>query len=64
MKALQAEISDEMYHKALNLVHEGWFRNEKEIFQEALQRFLLSHEMTMMERFIREDIEWGLHGDD
>ena len=31
---------------------------------DALRRSLESHPAEMMEQFVREDIEWGLHGGD
>jgi len=30
----------------------------------ALRWFVESHPTELMERFIREDVEWGLHGDE
>jgi hypothetical protein len=48
----------------MKLVGEGWFRDEKEIVSEAVRRFLDTHEPELMEKFVREDVEWGLHGDE
>jgi predicted nucleic acid-binding protein len=31
---------------------------------EALRRFLDVHRPELLERFIREDVEWGLHGEE
>jgi hypothetical protein len=31
---------------------------------DALRRFVESHQTELMEHFIREDVEWGLHGDE
>jgi hypothetical protein len=31
------------------------------LIAEALRRFLDTHRAELMERFIREDVEWGLH---
>lgn len=61
---IQTEIPEQLYKRAAILVKQGWFRDEKEVFQEALRRFLDTHRPELMEKFIREDIEWGLHGDD
>lgn len=62
MKTVQTEIPEQLYKKALALVKEGWFRDEKDIFSEAIRRFLDTHQSEIMEKFIREDVEWGLHG--
>lgn len=64
MKILKTEIPEELYKEAALLIKEGWFRNEGELFSEALRRFLGAHRPDLMEKFIRDDVEWGLHGHD
>lgn len=64
MKTIQAQLPDHLYHETLSLVEEGWFRDEQEIFLEAIRRYLEAHRPEVMEQFIREDVEWGLHGDE
>jgi hypothetical protein len=64
MKTIQTEIPENLYKGAVALAKEGWFRNEREVFSEAIRRFLESHQPELMDRFIREDVEWGLHGKD
>lgn len=64
MKTIQAELPEQLYNKAIALVKAGWYRDENEIFSEALRRFLETHQPELMDRFIREDVEWGLHGDE
>ena len=64
MKTIQAELPEQLYKKAQALVKEGWFRDEKDIFSEAIRRFLETHHSELMEKFVREDVEWGLHGND
>jgi Arc/MetJ-type ribon-helix-helix transcriptional regulator len=64
MKTIQTEVPEQLYKKAQMLVKEGWFRDEKDIFSEAIRRFLDTHRPDLMEKFIREDVEWGLRGQD
>ena len=64
MKTIQTEVPEQLYKKAQVLVKEGWFRDEQDIFSEAIRRFLDAHRPDLMEKFVREDIEWGLHGQD
>jgi Arc/MetJ-type ribon-helix-helix transcriptional regulator len=64
MKTIQTEVPEQLYKKAKALVQEGWFRDEKDIFSEAIRRFLTTHQSDLMEKFVRDDIEWGLHGSD
>jgi hypothetical protein len=52
MKTVQSEVPEALYNKAVALVNEGWFRDEKDVFSE------------LMQKFIRDNIEWGLRGND
>jgi Arc/MetJ-type ribon-helix-helix transcriptional regulator len=63
MKTIQAELPEQLYKKVQSLVKEGWFRDEEDVLSEATRRFLETHEAELMEKFIREDLEWGLHGE-
>jgi Arc/MetJ-type ribon-helix-helix transcriptional regulator len=64
MRKIQTEVPEQLYKRATDLVKEGWFRDEKDIFSEAIRRFLDTHQSELMEKFIRDDVEWGLHGND
>lgn len=64
MKTIQMELPEQLYEKARGLVKEGWFRDEKDIFSEAIRRFLDTHRPELIEKFVRDDVEWGLRGDD
>jgi Arc/MetJ-type ribon-helix-helix transcriptional regulator len=64
MKTIQTEVPEQLYRKAQVLVREGWFRDEQNIFSEAIRRFLDTHRPELIEKFVREDVEWGLHGKD
>jgi Arc/MetJ-type ribon-helix-helix transcriptional regulator len=62
MKTVQAKIPDRL-DRALNaLVERGWFPNRDEVVQEAIRRFLDAHRPELLEKFVREDLEWGLRG--
>ena len=64
MKTIQMEVPEQLYEKAMGLVREGWFRDEKDIFSEAIRRFIESHQPELMEKFVRDDVKWGLYGDE
>jgi hypothetical protein len=64
MKTVLTEIPENLYKGAMALAKEGWFRDEKEVFSEAIRRFLESHQPELMDQYIREDVDWGLHGQD
>jgi len=64
MKTLQTEVPDKIYEQIKILVDSGWFQDESSVVIEALRRFIETHKPEIMEKFIREDVEWGLHGKD
>ena len=45
-------------------VAEGGGSDLDERSAEALRRFLESHTFELTESFMKEDVQWGLHGDD
>ncbi len=61
---IKTEIPDQLWQQAQNMVEQGWIDNMDALIAEAMRRYIESHQQTISERFIREDIEWGLHGKD
>ena len=61
---IHTEVPVSLATQAQKLVEAGWFRNLDELLQDALRRFLESHREDLMEEFIRQDVEWGLSGDE
>ena len=61
---IQATVPARLMAQVQALVDTGWFTSREEVVVDALRRFVESHRMDLMEKFVREDIEWGLHGED
>ena len=61
---IQTEVPIGLLTEAQKLVEAGWFRSLDELVLDALRRFLEAHRAELMEVFIRQDVEWGLHGDE
>lgn len=61
---IQTEVPVGLASQAQKLVEAGWFRSFDELLHDALRRFLESHREELMEEFIRQDVAWGLHGDE
>lgn len=61
---VQAKVPARLLAEAQTLVERGWFASVDQLMLDALRRFLESHPAEMMEDFVREDVEWGLHGND
>jgi Arc/MetJ-type ribon-helix-helix transcriptional regulator len=59
---IQTDVPIRLLTKMQTLVEAGWFRDLDELVLNALRRFVESHRTELMEHFIHEDVEWGLHG--
>jgi hypothetical protein len=59
---VEIEVRVGLLTEMRTLVEAGWFRDLDELMVSALRRFVESHRGELMERFIREDVEWGLRG--
>jgi Arc/MetJ-type ribon-helix-helix transcriptional regulator len=64
MATIQTDVPVRLLTEMQMLVEAGWFRDLDDLMLDALRRFVGSHRAELMERFIREDIEWGLHSDE
>lgn len=64
MNLVQVEITDVLLQQAQSLVQHGWVKNIQQLVEESLRRFVESHQETLTEQFIQDDIRWGLYGDD
>ncbi len=62
--SIHTEVPISLINQAQKLVEAGWFQDLDEIVLDALRRFLDSHREELMEDFIRQDVEWGLKGDE
>jgi hypothetical protein len=57
-------IPDQLWKQAQNMVDQGWVNNMDSLITESMRRYIESHQEITSETFIREDVNWGLHGDD
>jgi Arc/MetJ-type ribon-helix-helix transcriptional regulator len=62
MKLIETEIPDRLDREIDALVEHGWYKSREHVLQEAVRRFLECHRAELMERFVRDDVEWGLRG--
>ena len=61
---IHARIPDQLAQQAQWMVERGWAANVESIVAESLRRYLESHQEILTEQFLREDVEWGLKGND
>ena len=61
-KTVQAELPLRLLTQMESLVSDGWFQDVNDLIVDALRRFLEAHRPELMEQYIWQDVEWGLHG--
>ena len=61
---VKANLPVRLLSEMESLVREGWFENIDDLIADALRRYLDSHHPDLMERYIRQDVAWGLHGEE
>lgn len=59
---IEAELPRELAARARTFVEEGWASGFDDLLAEALRRFLESHSGPVTASFLKQDVEWGLHG--
>lgn len=62
MRTISTELPEKLFIDMKALIDDGWFSNKDDLIVEAIRRFVDTHHVNLMEKFIKEDIEWGLHG--
>jgi Arc/MetJ-type ribon-helix-helix transcriptional regulator len=62
MKIIKTEIPDQMFEQLHRLVQAGWFTSQDQIVRQALEKFLHANRPEVLEKHVREDVEWALHG--
>jgi hypothetical protein len=60
--AIQAELPQDLVSKARAYVAAGWAADLDWLLAEALGRYLESHSTELAEKYLLEDVAWGLSG--
>jgi hypothetical protein len=61
---VQVTLPEDLVSQARQFVGEGWVADFDELLAESLRRYLESHGPALTEAFLREDVAWGLDGQD
>lgn len=61
---VELQLPEDLVARVREYVNDGWAASFDEVVAEALRRYLDSHSPELTEKFIRQDVEWGLHGRD
>jgi hypothetical protein len=57
-------VPPRLFAQLETLVKEGWYTDVDSLVVEALRRYLEAHNLDLSEQFIRQDVDWGLHGNE
>jgi Arc/MetJ-type ribon-helix-helix transcriptional regulator len=60
MKAINVELPDKLAAEIEAYVRAGWFGSEGEVIRAAVADFVRRRQIELLERFMRDDIEWAL----
>jgi len=60
MKAIQVGLPEKLAAEIEVYVKTGWFNSEAEVIRAALMEFVRRNRVDLLERFMRDDIEWAL----
>lgn len=60
MKTVKVSLPEKLGIELKNYVKSGWFIDESEVLRTALQEFIRHNRLKLMEKFMKEDIEWAL----
>jgi Arc/MetJ-type ribon-helix-helix transcriptional regulator len=60
VKAIQIELPDKIATELEAYVKAGWFDSEAELIRAAILEFVRRNRIELLERFMRDDIEWAL----
>ena len=61
---VQTTVPTRLLEQVESLVREGWFQEMDDVVADALRRFLDTHRPELMDRYILDDVEWGLRGEE
>ena len=64
MTTVEARLPARLVEEMQALVADGWYRDLDDLLADALRRYLDVRQPELRERFFRQDVEWGLRGED
>ena len=64
MKTVPTKLTPKLLSELDKTVEEGWYASRSEAIRDAVRELVEKMKLDKIERNMREDIEWGLHGKD
>jgi len=60
MKTIKVALPAKLKLEAQKYIKSGWFADEGDLLRTALEEYIRHHRFQLMERFMKEDIDWAL----
>ncbi|MBW1784901.1 MAG: ribbon-helix-helix protein, CopG family [Deltaproteobacteria bacterium] len=63
MQTLTAKITPRLLNELDRLIKVRWYSNRSEAIRDAIRTLVENKRHALLEKAVREDIEWGLGGE-
>jgi len=63
METIPAKLTKKLVIEMDEIVNEGWYANRSELVRDAIRDIVRKIRSQRMETVIKEDVQWGLHGE-
>lgn len=64
METIPAKITPKLSEAMDELIKDGWYANRSEFIRDAVRDKIAKIKAERLETAIKEDVRWGLHGED
>ncbi|MBI3032272.1 hypothetical protein HYY69_02255 [Candidatus Woesearchaeota archaeon] len=64
MEAIPTKITPRLLQEMDEIIDEGWYANRSELIRDAIREIVKKMKAQRLESAIKEDIKWGLYGED
>ena len=64
MQTIPAKVTERLVMELDELVKQGWYASRSEAIRDAIRELVKKTKLDRLEQAIREDIRWGLYGDE
>ena len=64
MEAIPAKLTPRIIEAMDDIVQEGWYANRSELIRDAVREKIRRLKAERLEMAIKEDVKWGLYGED
>lgn len=64
MEMVPTKMTPRLVQEMDELVKEGWYANKSELMRDAVRQMIKKLKAQRLEAAIKDDVKWGLYGED